>query len=505
MLKAAPPVSRPEAMMHLSSFKNRLYEEDQLVDQDGSDVNVTGVTSDSREVEEGDLFLAVRGCSDDGHAYIEQALDRGAVAVVGEEKPASVSGSDPFLYVRDSRISEGFCADEFYGRPSDDLTVIGVTGTNGKTTTTRLIHSLLNAGGDTAGRIGTIENRVSERVIPSDRTTPPPCQMHSLLERMRDQGCSYAVLEVSSHGLDQKRVAGVDFDAAVFTNLSRDHLDYHGTMDAYASAKARLFALLTEEGLGVVNADDPYGERMIDACSGRVVTYGRTDHGEAYHADVEQATMNGTRWTLSAGKLSTTVDWSLTGTHNVENALAAATAVHQLTGRDIEAVGDVLAAETPVNGRLDPVEWDGDFHVLVDYAHTPDALENVLDAVRPLVRGQIRAVFGCGGDRDRGKRPLMGETVYERADEVYVTSDNPRSEDPMRIIEDILDGIEDPDSCHVDPEREQAIERAIADASAGDAVLIFGKGHETVQKKDGVVRPFKDGAVAEEILCEQNE
>ncbi len=486
--------------MHLRKIKNRLNRENQFVyETSGDNVEVSGLSADSREIEEGDLFLAVRGYEQDGHDYIEDAIRNGAVAVVCEEPPTEFFSNVPIIIVRNSRKSEGICADEFYGRPSDELTVIGVTGTNGKTTTTYLIYTVLESLGYRTGLVGTIENRVADRVIPADRTTPPPGQLHSLLEQMHEEGCSFAVLEVSSHGLDQHRSSGVSFDAGVFTNLSRDHLDYHDSMEAYCNAKARLFKKLSGDGIGVINADNEYGHQMAQACDGEVVRYGR-ENGVPYQAEIEELSIDGSRWTLEVAGSDTEIEWSLTGEHNVDNALAAASVVHQITGEALEDIGSSFKMASPVKGRLDPVEWNGNFHVMVDYAHTPDAIENVLEAVRPLVEGSIRVVFGCGGDRDCGKRPQMGRTVYERADQLYVTSDNPRSEEPMKIIKDILEGIEKPEVCHVEPEREKAIRRSIEEAEKGDVVLILGKGHETVQKKDGVVRPFKDWAVAGQVL-----
>ena len=502
MLTAAPPVSRSTKDMNFKQIASRLDAENQLISRPRFDrTTITGVTSDSREVDEGDLFIAVRGTSHDGHEFIPEAIEQGASAIVAEEVVDQPGSHDvPVVTVRNSRQSEGLCADEFYGNPSDQMTLIGVTGTNGKTTTVKLIHELLEGIGHSTGLIGTIDNRVGQRVIPSDRTTPPPCKLHSLLDQMKENGCSYAVLEVSSHGLDQDRVSGVSFDAAVFTNLSRDHLDYHGSMEAYRDAKAKLFERLPGTGIGVVNADNEHASAMSAACDGRVVTYSRSSDGSRYAADVSSTNITGSSWEMITETSSQAVNWMLPGTHNIENAMAAVATVRELTGANLPAMSSVLEDVEPARGRLDPVSWDGDFEVFVDYAHTPDALENVRAGVSPLVEGSVRAVFGCGGDRDRGKRPKMGRVVDRYADQMYVTSDNPRSEKPEAIIDDILEGIERTDGYVVDPDRESAIQRAIQDAEPGDAVLILGKGHEMVQKQDGVVKPFKDWAVAEKHL-----
>ncbi len=501
MLTAAPPVSRSTMDMKFKQIATRLDDEDQLISKPRFDnTTITGVTSDSREVDEGDLFIAVRGTSHDGHEFIPDAIEKGASAIVAEEVGDQPGLNEvPVVTVRNARRSEGLCADEFYGRPSDQMTVIGVTGTNGKTTTVKLIHELLDGIGHSTGLIGTIDNRVGQRVIPSDRTTPPPCKLHSLLDQMKEDGCSHAVLEVSSHGLDQDRIAGVSLDAAVFTNLSRDHLDYHGSMEAYRDAKAKLFEQLPETGIGIVNADDESASAMRSSCDGRVVEYGRSEDSR-YTADVSDSQITGSSWTVDSDTNTASVNWTLPGTHNIENALAAVATVRELSGANLSALSSVLEDVEPARGRLDPVDWQGDFQVFVDYAHTPDALENVLSGVSPLVEGTVRAVFGCGGDRDRGKRPKMGRVVDEYADQMYVTSDNPRSEQPEAIIQDIMEGVQRQRGCVVEPDRESAIQQAIEDAEPGDAVFIFGKGHEMVQKQDGVVKPFKDWAVAEKYL-----
>ncbi len=507
MLTAAPPVSRMTQHMNFKRIASRLDDENQLLSApQRTGQQITGISSDSRDLEEGDLFVAVRGHAHDGHDYITDALKQGASAVVAEEVPDEVDDREvSFVTVRDSRISEGICADEFYGNPSDQMTVIGVTGTNGKTTTVKLIHRLLNDIGHTTGLIGTIDNRVGDRVIPSDRTTPPPCKLHSLLDQMKEEGCSYAVLEVSSHGLDQNRVSGVSFDAGVFTNLSRDHLNYHGTMEAYRQAKAELFRKLPENGTGIVNALDEASNAMRTACEGSVISFSSSDSTGRYRASIQEMNISGSDWTLISGDEVSELSWSLPGKHNIENALAAVATVRELTGASGSVLASVLEDVEPTKGRLDPVSWDGDFDVFVDYAHTPDALRNVLSGVSPLVEGAVRAVFGCGGDRDQGKRPEMGRVAKQHAEKLYVTSDNPRSEDPESIIEDILEGIENKDACYIDPDRESAIRQAIEDASPGDAIFILGKGHEMVQKQDGVVTPFKDWSVAGKYLQQREE
>ncbi len=502
MLMASVPRRTKPENMNLSALVSRLEEEDQLISirKEDPNLHINNLKSDSRAVEEGDLFFAWKGTEQDGHEFLSDALEHGAAAVVCEKPPEINTGSAPVLLVKNGRISIGHCADRFYDEPSRDLSVVGVTGTNGKTTVTTLIHHLFEGVAGTAGLMNTIHTAYGERVIPSEITTPGPEKIHSLLDQMRSAGCEYAVTEVSSHALDQHRTSGVRFAAGVFTNLSRDHLDYHGDMASYARAKARLFERIDESGVGVINEDDPRADMMKEHCAGRICTYGLEHRSGDVTGEVVHQSTDGTTWKLRANGETVDVEWDLVGKHNIYNALAGVALVRSMTEVDLEELGNVLASFQPVDGRLDPVKWNGSFSVFVDYAHTPDALENVLESIRPVTEGKVRAVFGCGGDRDRGKRPIMGSAVEAGADVPYVTSDNPRTEDPEAIIKDILEGISNPDVARVEPDREQAIRLAVEEAEPGDVVLILGRGHETMQKIDGTTRPFKDEEVAENWL-----
>lgn len=504
MLKAREPVYQLEDRMELKQLYHRLEKENILIRSSGvRDVNVGGIQNDSRNLAEGELFVAFQGTRTDGHRYIPDARQKGASAIVCDDPEAFREDSDiPYFLVEDARKSEGLLADEFYGHPSRNMKIIGVTGTNGKTTTATIVHYLFNHLAGECGLVGTIQHEFGDRVIPSSITTPSGARLHSLLDQMKGSGCSAVALEVSSHGLDQDRLAGVDLDAAIFTGLTRDHLDYHGDMESYADAKSNLFDYLVPGGVGIINGEDDWADFMADRCNRSLVTVGR---GEQNSFDVTgkviDSTLSGTRWSITDGtETPSDVSWRLTGRHNVINGLCAAAALRSLVNCSLSEVADSLSYMPPVKGRLQPVESEEDFYVFVDYAHTPDALRNVLDSLHPITPGRIRAVFGCGGDRDRGKRPKMGKAVEERADDLYVTSDNPRTEDPTAIIDDILEGLSEPEKAHVEVQREKAIRQSIRDAEEGDVVVILGRGHETVQKIDGVERPFEDWKVARQFL-----
>ncbi len=464
--------------------------------------SVLGVARDSRRVAKGDVFVAVPGHREDGARYVEEALARGAAAVVSE-KELDLPPDVPLVLVKDARSALAGIAAIAHGHPSRSLWVTGITGTNGKTTTSYLLRSIYRNAGLRAGLVGTVEFDSGRGTVPSTATTPDPVELQRLLRSMVENGARGAILEVSSHALVQRRVEGVEFRVGVFTNLTREHLDYHGDLASYEAAKEILFRGLDPSAVAVLNAGDPVSLRFARSTRARVVTYGIGD-GALGAAGTTNATvrgrvvsesLSGTTFVLAADGAESKISISLPGRHNVENALAAAAAALAV-GIDRRAVIAGLEAFDRVPGRLDPVDLGQGFKVFVDYAHTDDALRKVLAALRPLVPGRILVVFGCGGDRDRGKRPRMGRAVEELADLFWVTNDNPRGEDPSSIAEMILSGLESRKRARVVLDRERAIAEAIGEAREGDAVLVAGKGHECGQIFRERTLPFDDREVA---------
>ncbi len=462
------------------------------------DVEVRGVTCDSRQVQGGTVFVAMPGNRLDGASFVHDALTRGCAAIVSEQPIAGVPV--PLVLVPDARAALADLAVRFYGDPTSKINVVGVTGTNGKTTTTYLLRSIFEAAGEKAGLLGTIQHVVGGRVVPSDNTTPGADMLQRYFWEMANAGCASAAMEVSSHALAQDRVRGIRFAGAVFTNLTRDHLDYHATPEAYRDAKGRLFEMLSGKSVAAFNADDPVSVHYAARTYARAITYGlRNPSGVG--AEVELGTFHGTRLRLRLGAEKVLVHTRLIGTHNVYNILGAAACAWAM-GYDAETIKAGIENLAGVPGRLEPVEGAQDFAVLVDYAHTEDALRNVIQCLKPLLRGRLIVVFGCGGDRDRGKRPKMGRAVAELADEFVVTSDNPRSENPMDIIREILAGVGKTPAGHIEPDRRGAIKLAVSRARANDVVLIAGKGHETYQIFREGTFSFDDRRVAREVLEE---
>ena len=450
------------------------------------DVEVRSICYDSRKVADGALFVALRGGRDDGHRHIAQAVSRGAAAVVLEEGveqlPANVTGVE----VADARFSLAHLAAAFYRQPSAKLKVAGVTGTNGKTTTTYLLKHICERAMLRCGLIGTVRYEIGDEVLPSAHTTPESSDLQALLGRMRDSGCKAVAMEVSSHAIAQGRVAGVEFDAAVFTNLTQDHLDFHGTLQNYFEAKAALFteALPAQEkkrGVAVVNLDDRYGNELLARLPKtlRVITYGVNTRAD-FKASNFKTELGGTSYQLDAQERSYLVRLPLIGKFNIYNSLAALAAASALSVPLRSAVL-ALASAPPVPGRVQLVPGKRNYQVYVDYAHTDDALQNVLRTLRELNPHRLIVVFGCGGDRDRAKRPLMGRVAEQWSDFAIITSDNPRSEDPAAIIQNIEKGFTG-NSYEVVVDRRAAIEKAVSLAQARDIVLIAGKGHETYQQ-----------------------
>ena len=467
-----------------------------------ADAEVAGVQEDSRQLRAGDLFVARRGLASDGKAFLRQAAEAGAVAAIVDEPVESPPL--PVFVAADAAAAAGIVAHELRGRPSTRLKVIGVTGTNGKTTTTYLLRSLLTGVGLRCGMTGTCEVDDGRGVRPATMTTPGPVATAGLLGDMADNGCRAAAMEVSSHALSQRRVAGVEFAAAAFTNLTGDHLDFHGTMEAYAEAKARLFMGLAESAVAVVNAGDAAADRMLRHCSARPLRYG-VDVSADYAATNVQGFAAGTGFDLTLpGGQTLECCTPLVGRHNVENALCAAALAMEVFDVTPEQVAAALASAAGAPGRLQPIPNDRGLGVFVDYAHTDDALANVLRALRPVTRGRLRVVFGCGGDRDRTKRPRMARVAESLADDVYLTSDNPRTEDPSAILAEIAAGFEGR-SRLVEADRRSAIRAAIADAAEGDTVLIAGKGHEDYQIVGTTKHHFDDAEEARAALRDGGE
>lgn len=459
---------------------------------------VTGVQYDSRRVRPGDLFACLKGLREDGHDYAPEAVERGAAAVLAEREIPNLGA--PQVIVPESRLALALVAAAFFDHPSRKLRLFGVTGTNGKTTTTHLIKAILEAGGTKTGLLGTIHNLVGGQKLPARLTTPESVDLLAMLAQMVDAGARAAVMEASSHALALRRTAGCEFDVAVFTNLTQDHLDFHSTFTDYLEAKSRLFAELSDPPIGlsagpgsapawkrqkwaVVNMDDPHAARLARSATAPVVTYG-IDHDADCVAHSLEIRPDGVRYAAHTPAGEIPLALRLTGRFNVYNSLAAV-AVGVQEGVPLERIRAALEAVPGVAGRFEPVRRGQPFSVVIDYAHTPDGLENVLRTAREVCEGRLIAVFGCGGDRDRTKRPVMGQIAARYADRVIITSDNPRSEEPAPICREIEAGVREgglgPDAYEVIIERREAIDRAIGIAQPGDLVLIAGKGHEPYQ------------------------
>jgi len=456
---------------------------------------IDGLTDDSRAVTPGGGFVAIRGEEADGHSFIDMAVENGARLVVCEAVPTRARERSPdvvFAEVTDTRTALAEAAAALYDDPADELSLVGVTGTNGKTTVAYLIHSLLEAVGTTAGLLSTVEVRTGDDTLSPTLTTPGPLALHRTLRRMVDTGCTACAMEVSSHALDQDRVHGLDYDVAVFTNLSVDHLDYHETPAAYRAAKKTLFDGLGPDATALYNADDEAGPAMVADTDARAVSFG-IEAAADIEATVLEARIDGLRLRLDGRER----DVRLAGRFNASN-VAAAYGVGRALDHAPDAVLDALAAAPPVPGRFEPLRFDDGTTVIVDYAHTPDALENILQAVRDTMPSDavLWCVFGCGGDRDPSKRPAMGRIAERAADRTIVTSDNPRTEAPVAILRDIREGVERPEAMRWIVDREEAIQAAADEAAPGDVVVIAGKGHETTQTIGTDTRPFDDREMA---------
>ena len=462
---------------------------------------VRGVAYDSRKAGPGYLFAAFPGAKVDGRSFARQAVEKGAVAVLSEL--GAVEGLEHlWIQVAHGRRALATVAGRFYGHPDRRVGITGITGTNGKTTTSYLVDAILRASGKTTSLVGTIEYRLAGRVLPAVNTTPESLDVFELLVQLENEGGTHATMEVSSHALALGRAYGIHFHTAVFTNLTRDHLDFHGTMEQYFAAKQLLFG--SDNGAqapryAVLNRDDEYGRRIATAADTEVITYGIQAGADARAARISSG-FDGLRFDVDFRGRQHSVECRLVGTINVYNALAA-WCVGVSFGFEPEEIAAGIASLDAVPGRFERVRCGQPFLVVVDYAHTDDALRNTIATARTLTERRVITVFGCGGDRDRTKRPLMGSAAAEASDFVVLTSDNPRSEDPLVIINDALVGIRRHDTPHViEPDRERAIRRAIEYAGAGDVVIIAGKGHETYQVLGDRTISFDDRQVARSVL-----
>ena len=473
-----------EELLHGVEYRGDALPEDEI----------TGITSDSRAVGPGDVFVCIAGARSDGHDFAAAAAAKGCVAVVAQHP---TDASVPHILVEDTRLACSLMCGNFFGNPARRMKLIGVTGTNGKTTVSTLLKDILAHNGHKSGLIGTIRNMAGDEVIPARNTTPEPFELHQLFRRMADTGCEYCVMEVSSQALDQQRVAGLHFVAGIFTNLTQDHLDYHKTMENYMHAKQKLFTMCDA---GLFNLDDSYAKDMIRAAKCRVVTYSTRNMDADYTARNIRLRPDGIDYEMVGLGLIGRVSSRIPGGFSVYNTLAAA-ACAVTVGLPLAGVTAALGRVPGVKGRIEVVPTGRDFTVILDYAHTPDALEKILKAIRGFARGRVVALFGCGGDRDRTKRPRMGAMAEKYADFLVVTSDNPRTEDPRKIIDDILPGLTGRVPHVVVENRRDAIEYAIRHAQKDDVILLAGKGHEDYQIIGTQKHHFDEREVVAQVLA----
>lgn len=471
----------------------------------GEDVEIKGISHYSKDVRDGELFVALKGERHDGHSFIGEAIERGAVAFLIDHEVPEVMGRS-YGVVDNTREALGLISSYFYRRPCEEITLIGVTGTNGKTTTTYLLESILKASGRSVGVIGTINYRYKDRVFKASHTTPESSELQKILREMADEGITYCVMEVSSHSIVMNRLIGCEFAGGIFTNLSQDHLDFHRDMNDYFEAKAYFFTHIVEgngsfvNSFSVINIDDPKGREIVRRLKNKVITYGRLE-GDIRPKELTLS-KEGIEGSLNTPKGTLRFKSTLIGDFNLYNIMAG---VGGGIALDLPSscIEEGIKGLSNVRGRMEKVYTSMGLDVIIDYAHTPDALEKVLDALTSLKQGRIITVFGCGGDRDKGKRPLMGRISATKSDITILTSDNPRGEDPMEIIKDIKEGIDGSNSkCYIEPDRRKAIKLALSLGEEGDTILIAGKGHEDYQIIKGVKHPFDDRKVVKEAIRE---
>lgn len=457
------------------------------------DCDIHSVTSDTRQVEPGSLFVCIKGSKFDGHDHVRDALDAGAAAVV-TEKDLGLSNQ---VLVKNTREIYGIICGNFFGNPAKKLKLLAVTGTNGKTSITYLLKHILEHAEKKVGLIGTIHNQIADITFPSKYTTPDPLQLHAMFSRMEKAGCEYVVMEASSHALDQNRLTGLRFESAIFTNLTQDHLDYHKTMENYYQAKKRLFAMTDN---AVINIDDEYGRRLISEAGCQVHTFScETDEAD-FTAHDRKSTAKGSTFTVVGEGLIYRVKFAMPGGFSVSNAMAAAVCCLSV-GIDFDTVMEGLCSCEGVAGRTEILPTDTTYTVMRDYAHSPDGLEKVLHAVNEFAPGRVVTLFGCAGNRDRTKRPQMGEIAARLSDFVILTSDNPRDEDPARIVEDVIPGLLEHDTPHkVIVDRYQAIKWALDNCRDDDILILAGKGHEDYQVLEQGTIYFDEKVIVKELL-----
>ena len=465
-----------------------------------TDKDIKGINIDSRKIEQGHLFVAMKGTQTDGHKFIEKAIGLGASAVLLEDMPAETAEKDiTYIQVKSTEDAVGKVATTFYGDPSHQLKLVGVTGTNGKTTVATLLYNMFRKFGHKVGLLSTVCNYIDDKEVPASHTTPDPIELNALLARMVAEGCEYAFMECSSHAIHQRRIGGLKFAGGLFTNLTRDHLDYHKTFENYRDAKKMFFDDLSKDAFAIINADDKNGMVMVQNCKAKIKTYS-TKRMADFRARILECHFEGMYLEVDGKEVGV----QFIGKFNVSNLLAVyGTAI--MLGKKAEDILVALSTLKNVNGRLEPIASPEGYTAIVDYAHTPDALENVLMAIHEVLDGKGGNVFtvcGAGGNRDKGKRPLMALEAVKRSDKVILTSDNPRNEDPQAIIDDMLAGLDTTQKKKVlsITDRKEAIRTACMMAQRGDVILIAGKGHETYQEINGVKHHFDDHEVVREIF-----
>lgn len=482
----------------MAELKDILYKVPLTSSYGDMNVDVKGIAFDSRKVQPGFLFAAIKGTLSDGHQFIEKAIELGAQIIVCEKLPESIREKLTYVTVKDSAYALGVMASNFYGNPSEKLKIVGVTGTNGKTTTATLLYQLFSKLGYKSGMISTVENRIADQVIPSIYTTPDPVQLNELLNRMVTAGCTHAFMEVSSHAVDQERIAGLKFAGALFTNITHDHLDYHKTFENYIKAKKKYFDDLNSDAFALVNADDKRGMIMLQNTKAKKYTFGLKKMVD-FKGKIITNSIEG----LELEVASKSVWFKMIGDFNAYNLLGVYGAA-VLLGEDPDQVLTHLSTLKGAPGRFELVAAGSKFTAIVDYAHTPDALKNVLDTIAQFRTGteQVITVVGCGGNRDKTKRPLMASIACKLSNKVVLTSDNPRDEEPLDIIRDMQSGIlpTEAKKTLVIADREEAIKTACMMANENDIVLVAGKGHETYQEIKGVKYPFDDREVLDRML-----
>ena len=463
-----------------------------------SSVEITGVDIDSRKVKPGHLFVAIKGTQTDGHAYIAKAVELGAAAILCEKKPDDAPENVTFVTVNSTEEAVGKVATLFYGDPSRKLKLVGVTGTNGKTTIATLLYNMFRKLGYKCGLLSTVCNYIEDEAIPADHTTPDPIELNALLARMVEAGCDYAFMECSSHAIDQKRIGGLRFVGGIFTNLTRDHLDYHKTFENYRNAKKAFFDGLPKEAFAITNADDKNGMVMVQNTKATVKTYSTRSMAD-FKAKIIECHFEGMYLEIDGREVGV----QFIGKFNVSNLLAVYGAAVML-GQKPEDILLVMSTLHSVSGRLEPLRSPSGYTAIVDYAHTPDALENVLNAIHEVLdgKGKVITVCGAGGNRDKGKRPLMAQEAVKQSDRVIITSDNPRFEEPQDIINDMLAGLNAQQMRKVVSivDRKEAIRTACMMAQKGDVILVAGKGHEDYQEIKGVKHHFDDKEVIRSIF-----